>query len=337
MSLKKKAICNEEVKQLSIAAKNMMFIKGRNNLSATVFVPWDCQNRCPFCTAKKEYGKTDIEAVKAALKRIRNSNIEEVVFTGGEPASDPLLLSELIDLVPNKRVYINTTLPQKTAFQFVRMVNDKDNVRGINISRHAVSAKEESLAAVADDSAILVLRKNVRINVVEPNLQDVEKVLERWAKAAEFRDSDYDTTICIREDFTVTEPETLHIINDVYVTALLDIPGIQYLGHSSCNVCDSMFFKYSTPRYQDINVCVHRGLATTSINMGNVIEVNDVVVYPDGKMCYDWDRSCAANKEFYDAFKLKEGKRILPPSNRPKRIPEYKINTCAATFNSEGC
>lgn len=323
----------------------MNFIAGRNNLSATVFVPWDCQNRCPFCTAKKEYEKTDIEAVKAALKRIRNSNIEEVVFTGGEPANDPLLLSELIDLVSNKRVYINTTLPQETAFQFIRMVNDKWNVQGINISRHAVSSEEESLTSIADDSAILVLRKNVRINVVEPNLCDVEKILKRWSKAAGFRDADYDTTICIRRDFTITKQETLHTINDAYIDTLLTITGIQYIGHSSCNVCDSMFFKYSNPRYQDINVCVHRGLATTSINMGNVIEVNDIVVYPDGKICYDWDRNCVADKEFFDAFKLKEKKKILLSSNdykknleyRTNTASEYKINTCAAIFNGAGC
>lgn len=33
----------------------MEYIKGRTNLSATIFVPYDCKNNCPFCTSKKDY------------------------------------------------------------------------------------------------------------------------------------------------------------------------------------------------------------------------------------------------------------------------------------------
>ena len=33
----------------------MDVIIGRENISATVFVPYDCENRCNFCTTKHFY------------------------------------------------------------------------------------------------------------------------------------------------------------------------------------------------------------------------------------------------------------------------------------------
>ena len=33
----------------------MRYIKGRSNLSCTIFVPWDCNNHCKFCTSKQMY------------------------------------------------------------------------------------------------------------------------------------------------------------------------------------------------------------------------------------------------------------------------------------------
>ena len=34
---------------------SLRLIVGRSNLSITVFVPWDCENKCPFCTTKSLY------------------------------------------------------------------------------------------------------------------------------------------------------------------------------------------------------------------------------------------------------------------------------------------
>ena len=33
----------------------MKYVVGRSNLSVTVFVPWDCEKHCPFCTSKEFY------------------------------------------------------------------------------------------------------------------------------------------------------------------------------------------------------------------------------------------------------------------------------------------
>ena len=43
----------------------MEYVAGRTNLACTIFVPYDCDNNCPFCTSKwmyRESGmKMDIE------------------------------------------------------------------------------------------------------------------------------------------------------------------------------------------------------------------------------------------------------------------------------------
>ena len=78
---------------------------GRTNLALTVFVPYDCQNNCNFCTSKESY-KTDkpsVENVKFQLNRFFedfNYPIKDVVFTGGEPMSNITVLKDLVKIVP---------------------------------------------------------------------------------------------------------------------------------------------------------------------------------------------------------------------------------------------
>ena len=65
----------------------MRYIKGRSNLSCTIFVPWDCKNHCKFCTSKQMYKERtcDIDAIIAQIKKINeNPLIQEFVLTGGE-------------------------------------------------------------------------------------------------------------------------------------------------------------------------------------------------------------------------------------------------------------
>lgn len=89
------------------------YIKGRSNLSCTIFVPWDCKNRCKFCTSKGMYSERDkdMEAILAQIEKVnKNPLITEFVLTGGEPLSDLEKLKILIDKM-EKTVYINTTFP----------------------------------------------------------------------------------------------------------------------------------------------------------------------------------------------------------------------------------
>lgn len=55
----------------------MRYIKGRSNLSCTIFVPWDCKNHCKFCTSKNMYKERtcDMEAILAQIKKINEKGI----------------------------------------------------------------------------------------------------------------------------------------------------------------------------------------------------------------------------------------------------------------------
>lgn len=42
----------------------MKYVVGRSNLSVTVFVPWDCEKHCPFCTSKEFYSSMECSLPK---------------------------------------------------------------------------------------------------------------------------------------------------------------------------------------------------------------------------------------------------------------------------------
>lgn len=61
--------------------------------TVTVFVPYDCNNHCPFCINKQEYEDCTGFSLEAILRSIRT--MDEItpacdfVFTGGEPLAQP--------------------------------------------------------------------------------------------------------------------------------------------------------------------------------------------------------------------------------------------------------
>ena len=80
----------------------MRYIKGRSNLSCIIFVPWDCNNHCKFCTSKQMYKQRtcDMDAILAQIKKINeNPLIQEYVLTGGEPLADLERYQRLMDVV----------------------------------------------------------------------------------------------------------------------------------------------------------------------------------------------------------------------------------------------
>jgi len=93
------------------------FTIGRSDFSVTVYVPWNCTNNCKFCSSKKDYEtiKGNFERIKESLHLIRKSILPIVVFTGGEPSADVDKLRELLSIVDNKVVYINTSLPKRNS------------------------------------------------------------------------------------------------------------------------------------------------------------------------------------------------------------------------------
>ena len=68
----------------------MKYVVGRSNLSVTVFVPWDCEKHCPFCTSKEFYSSMECSLPKVlmSLEYLCSTGIREVVVSGGEPFSN---------------------------------------------------------------------------------------------------------------------------------------------------------------------------------------------------------------------------------------------------------
>ena len=84
--------------------------------TVTVFVPYDCNNHCPFCINKQEYEDCTGFSLEAILRSIRT--MDEItpacdfVFTGGEPLANLDALQQMLDAIPpTHKIYINTTFP----------------------------------------------------------------------------------------------------------------------------------------------------------------------------------------------------------------------------------
>ena len=286
---------------------------GRDNLALTVFVPYDCNNNCAFCTSKKDYkinkpSVPDVWLAMLLLFKDYTFPIKDVVFTGGEPMCNVDTLKRLISLVPVRcNVYINTTLVNENLAEFVELVNNTPIIKGINVSRHGESYEEDKalLCNIADDESVLLFKKPVRINCVVQE-QDFDKVLKRW--------SDKGVEVAFRRDFRgkLTKRE-LHSPYDSAALRLVSL-GCKFVKHTFCNVCDTTVFERNGSA-----VIYHKGTQETSLRRGDMLEINDLIVRQDGSFGYDWSGEDAdVISRVWEMFKKKEGRRDYTPcSTRP--------------------
>lgn len=257
----------------------MIYRQGRYNLSATIFVPWDCSNNCHFCTSKATYRDTsafDIWEVAQSIDALnKNPCVKEFVLTGGEPFADLNHLRFILSWCL-KPVYINTTLPSDTLVDAVRIIDGEDKIRGVNISRH-ISCKLSNIASAED---LDLIDKPIRINTMFSN-DDISNVDKLEELICEFGKKRRD--INIREDYRHVTLDTLKSRNKLfsYLCERYD-----YLASECCMVCNTDYFSVD-----DSFVCsYHRGLERSSVIFGDKCYVNDIIVAQDGKIYKDWDR-----------------------------------------------
>ena len=121
--------------------------------TVTIFVPYDCQNNCPFCINKEEYGDMtgfSEEKIIESIHTMHEITPEcDFVFTGGEPFANLASLQRMIDEIPNThRLFINTTFPvfaDRTPQDMLDFCeHNRDKITCINISRHLQQYVEES-------------------------------------------------------------------------------------------------------------------------------------------------------------------------------------------------
>ena len=283
----------------------MKYIQGRDNLSATIHVQTDCKQNCNFCINKSYYKNLSVAnfAYLQNFQLLVNSNIKEFVITGGEPLENIVELRALLDNLESKIVYINTTLPVDTFNDFLQVCKEYDNIKGVNISRHGYSFDDEQLKNVVVDEDIKLIPIKTRINVVIDVDTNIEKVIKRW--------SGMDVEVNLRYDFTKVTKEKLNTPDKKHMIELINL-GFVVNGVSSCNVCHTTHFSDGGTA-----VSLHRGLELTSSsirssnffeNISNAlndlerIEVNDFILMPDGKLCYDWDGKEVDVESFRESF-----------------------------------
>lgn len=302
----------------------MKFLKGRDNLSVTVYVPYNCQNNCSFCSSKLEYLKP-LNPLKtlSVLQKVRNSNINEVVFTGGEPMSDIDSLEILINAVDNKDVYINTTLINKNFDKFCSLVNNTDCIKGVNVSRHSASFIEDSLMLndIVEDKYLQKIKKPIKINVVskfdetdQVNLNLVKKILKRWSSFSNI-------TVNFRENFNNTTTQELHSLNNKTIEMFNSFA--ECVRRSYCDVCDTTTYKYNGLLFN-----YHRGLPVTSIEMGNVTFVNDIIINVSGELVYDWDNKNKDIEDLCNTFNITKIQKEIPMKTKPIETKSKTSSFC---------
>ena len=299
----------------------MKYKIGRNNLAATIYVPYDCDNNCPFCTSKIEYRQhfPNIGRIVKALKSlVDNPLIQDIVFTGGEPLANMTILKMLVDITRNKgkNVFINTTFP-KDSHDSLFYLLEEGNVSGINISRHESSYEQDSklFYNIAPDWLISKISVPVKINAVVTDVDSfitkLPTIINRWNKP--------NIRLCIRHDFRTTTFTNLHTLTDDPILNYL-IQNYSFESHTFCDVCDTVNFEEG--------ISYHRGMEHSSIKMGDTVIVNDIIVFPDGFIAYDWDRKPISDlKGFMDlgdfmtqTFKEKYEKTIQSNNQNTEKI-----------------
>lgn len=253
-----------------------LYRQGRNNLSATIFVPYDCQNNCPFCTSKQDYRDCSNFSLNEIINKIKLLNrskvIQEFVITGGEPFADIDKLKRIINAC-EKTVYINTTLPNDTLEAAINLINEERKIGGINVSRH-IGFEFKNVASIEQLDRI---KKPIRINTVITQQFTYESFIEFCFKyGRKYRD------INLRADYRKITIETLknrNVISDFLATKF------DYIANESCMVCNSEYYSVN----DEFIVAYHRGMMFSSVNISNKCYVNDVLIKQDGKIYKDWN------------------------------------------------
>ena len=309
---------------------------GREEHPLTVFVPWDCGHHCPFCTTKREYEQLypeerleqNFDRLKESMRRILEYRfVDEVVFTGGEPLADVERLEELIGLVGDRRVYVNTSLnldERKTemAIRFLvrastRNLNGEAGIDGISVSFPYANVKMVNACGFQTLKTLLAKMDGhhrfnwCRINSVVRGNETPEQIRTFLSDLSGCCCPDHGWDIWsvnLRKDYTTCDQSNLNDCCDSTMQTLMSMPDLHYAGHGGCLVCRNDVFNLDEqPEHGLIpRLTYHRGVENTSIRYGDFLVINDLVIKPDGEIRYDWRPGTPLPKRVMDALGRKE-------------------------------
>lgn len=254
--------------------------------TVTVFVPYDCQNNCPFCVNKEEYENMEgfsLEKICESIRVMDGITPEcDFVFTGGEPFSNLESLQILLDQVPaTHKVYINTTFPvfaDRTGDEMIEFVErNKDKITCINISRHLVPYVEES-----PDELIARIPTNTRVNCVLYRDYPRDELVQYMRRFKKYR-----IPIQFRFDYTDTTPENLY--DEEHDMILRDLKEFcRYTGLDGCRMRCGYHFDF-----EGLELTYHKTLPYSTIveNDGDQTYdiLYDILIKQNGDIHGDWD------------------------------------------------
>lgn len=177
--------------------------------SVTVFVPYNCNNHCPFCINKQEYADMrgfSLEKICDSIRLMDSITPHcDFIFTGGEPMANLEALQAMIDCIPTThRLFINTTFPVMNDYTAEEMLafaeRNKHKISCFNISRHMKKYVEES-----PDEVLAKIPTTKRVNCVlykSYPAGSLPAFVDRFRK--------YGIPIQFRSDYTETTQENLY-------------------------------------------------------------------------------------------------------------------------------
>lgn len=264
-------------------------IIGRDNISATIFVPYDCTNKCKFCTTKHLYKKnidytTTLLKIEESIIKLSNIGITIWTLTGGEPLDDLDKCKDIINLIKKHTlfeeeltIFINTSLPKTAGIDnIISFLEDEENyIKGISVSRHKNSYEEDCklLHNIFEDELLSKIKLPIRINCLVSKDLNIKEFVERFINFENI-------LINFRANYTKIKLDTIHQKDDFF-KQLNQLYNFQQ--HTECNVCDTDIFQY-----KNTYICYHKGCLSTAIRNNDGLEINDFVISMFGELYFDW-------------------------------------------------
>ncbi len=152
---------------------------------------------------------------------------------------------------------------------------------------------------------IAKIEKPVRINVVHQDddtfsIDNVKKYVERWSKISAIKAGHKPLMLNLRGNYATQNYQELHEMSNNKVVNDLAI-NYYYESHSFCSVCDTCtFVKLDKNNESELIICYHRGVMNTAVQFGNIAELNDLIIFQNGDICYDWDGKKENISKFLD-------------------------------------
>lgn len=271
----------------------------RDNFALTIFVPWDCNKNCSFCTTKKDYKKK-----LSTVKNIRDTAeyllkkfeffISDIVISGGEPLDNIDGLLELLKLKESwyTKKYLNTSFPKIREEDRDKFKELLTKIDGINISRHVghnyseFASYEEIIELVGNAVPVRInILLNEHLNPWATGYEAIVKHIEEIKKYNYFNiqlRANYNLTNAYAKDAHRFGLDTSTDMTSMYIRAYGNAT------YTSCGVCSTISAPYNK---KGNTISFHKGLRSTAsyYSTDYSYHINDLIITASNEVKIDWD------------------------------------------------